>query len=124
MATRTTVEVIDDFDFTEGADTRTFSFDGVDYEIDLNDKNYKTMTKDFARYVDSARRAKVKGRRKRTETRSDAPKAPTGSKEQNDAIREWAIKRGKKVATRGRIPRDIINEFNEEHSGVPAFSSA
>lgn len=126
MATRTTVDVIDDFDFTEGAETRAFGFEGVDYEIDLTDKNYQKMRKDFARYVESARRVNRRGRRKRSETSkadgSTAKKAP-GSKEQNDAIRAWARSKGKQISSRGRIPQDIIDSFHAEAGSTPAFSS-
>lgn len=117
--------MIDDLDFTEGAETRTFSLDGTAYEIDLNDQNYQAMRRDFARYIDSGRRTKGKQRKTtRTEAPREAPKtAPVGTKEQNDAIREWARRGGMKVASRGRIPQDVVDKFHENHE-QPEFSSA
>lgn len=115
--------MIDDLDLTEGAETRTFSLDGVTYEIDLNDKNHQMLTKALGPFIDSGRRQPTSKGKPKAET----PK-PMGrtrvmlSKEQNDAIRQWARKRGHQVSSRGRIPADIVDKFQTE--GVtPEFSA-
>jgi hypothetical protein len=122
----------DDMDLTEGAETRTFSIDNVTYEIDLNDTNYRKLKMALRPFIDSARRQAVKGKPRKEPTKVEPPKIPMGdskpttlSKEQNDAIRDWARKRGHKVSSRGRIPSDIINEFHTDHApDEPSFSSA
>jgi hypothetical protein len=37
--------------------------------------------------------------------------------EQRAAIREWAIRKGMDVSTRGRIPQEITDEYNKTHRG-------
>ncbi len=120
----------DDMDMTEGAEPRTFSIDNVTYEIDLNETNYRKLKTALGPFIDSGRRQAVSKGRK--ETKAETPKIltvdskpTTLSKEQNDAIREWARKRGHKVSSRGRIPADIVNQFNTNHApDEPSFSSA
>ncbi|MFD1049891.1 histone-like nucleoid-structuring protein Lsr2, partial [Kibdelosporangium lantanae] len=53
------------------------------------------------------------------------------SREQTKAIRDWARQNGHVVSDRGRIPKSVIEAFEEAHSGKggkgkkgePAFSS-
>jgi hypothetical protein len=116
--------MIDDIDLTEGAETRTFSLDGVTYEIDLNDMHYRELCRALDRFIDSGRRqtATKSKQRKSSETpKAETPKAKPVTqaalnKEQSEAIREWARKQGHKVSSRGRIPRDIVNQFNSDHT--------
>jgi hypothetical protein len=63
MAQRRVVELIDDLDgkVLDHAETVTFGLDGVDYEIDLSDKNAAKLRGALAPYV-AAGRAKS-GRR-------------------------------------------------------------
>lgn len=115
--------MIDDMNLTEGAETRTFSLDSVTYEIDLNDTNFLKLKTALSPFIDAGRRqAAFKGKPK-----AEGPKVtakPMLSKEQNEAIREWARKRGHKVSSRGRIPADIVNKFNTEGvSTTPEFSA-
>lgn len=37
----------------------------------------------------------------------------------NQAIRDWAKKKGKTVSDKGRIPADIVEQFHEEHNYDP-----
>lgn len=115
--------MIDDIDLTEGAETRTFSLDGVTYEIDLNDTNHQALRKALGPFMDSGRRktATKSKQRKSSETpKAETPKAAVTpaalNKEQSEAIRDWARKQGHKVSSRGRIPRDIVNQFNSDHT--------
>lgn len=56
MATRTIVQTVDDLDGSLDACKRGFALDGVNYEIDLTDLNYKRMQKELAEFVRGARR--------------------------------------------------------------------
>jgi hypothetical protein len=53
MAQRTVVRLTDDLDGSEAATTITFSFDGVQYEIDLNKPNAADLREAVDPYVDA-----------------------------------------------------------------------
>jgi hypothetical protein len=115
MAQKVTVQLVDDLDGTAGSDISTvaFSLDGVSYEIDLTDGNAGKLRDHLAEFISSARR--TGGRAKRTNTLTAVP--PTGSgrsREQTQAIREWAKKNGHGVSTRGRIPAAVIEAFEAQ----------
>ena len=109
MAKKTLVQLVDDFtgDAIDDGAGRTvrFAFDGAEYEIDLNNAHIEEFTNDLERYIRASRR--VSGRRK---TSNAAPSRRGGSSETAD-IREWAESQGLKVATRGRIPADIVERY-------------
>ena len=45
-----------------------------------------------------------------------APKGrPSIDREQNQAIRDWARKRGMKVSDRGRIPAEVLEAYHKEN---------
>ncbi|TQS40611.1 histone-like nucleoid-structuring protein Lsr2 [Cryptosporangium phraense] len=115
MAQKVQVLLVDDIDGGEAEETVTFSLDGVSYEIDLSSKNAATLRDAVAPYVGAARKAgratAVKVAAAATRTRSTGSTA-TADREQNQAIREWAKKRGFKVSDRGRIPSDIVKKFH------------
>ena len=70
MATKTVVSVVDDIDGSESAETVTFTYEGVTYEIDLARKNRDALDAALSPYIEaarstgrgSARRAKVERR--------------------------------------------------------------
>ena len=118
MAQQTIVQMIDDLDGTSSnsIDTVTFGLDGVTYEIDLTEDNASKLRDRLAEFVDSARR--TGGRPKR----ATGPAASGGngagrSREQTQAIREWARNNDWEISDRGRIPADIIDAF-EAHAGT------
>jgi Lsr2 len=107
MAKKVTVSVVDDFDGTADADeTVEFAIDGVSYEIDLSSKNAKSLRDDLGRWIAAARR--VGGRRK---VRSAARARTSGSSEESAAVREWARRSGYEVASRGRLPAEILAAY-------------
>ena len=40
---------------------------------------------------------------------------PSIDREQNQAIRDWARKRGMKVSDRGRIPAEVLEAYHKEN---------
>jgi hypothetical protein len=119
MAQKVLVQLVDDLDGTTSNDISTvqFGLDGVTYEIDLTKTNAAKLRKNLEDFIASARR--VGGRAKRG-TAAGAPKAKTSAaggytREQNQAIREWAKKNGHDVSERGRIPSHIIEAFESAH---------
>lgn len=112
MATQTITKLIDDLDATlEATQTIDFTFKGVEYKIDLADKNAAAFEKALQKYVDAAQVTGKKRRQSKTSKTSDTA-----------AIREWAEKHGHKVSARGRIAAETIQAF--EASTMPKFSAA
>jgi hypothetical protein len=110
MAQRVQVLIEDDLDGSKADETVSFSLDGTPYEIDLSSDNALKLRKDFAVYIDHARKASGGGARPR---RGRARTGP--GRELSAEIRAWAKQRGHKVSERGRIPAAIIQEYKASH---------
>jgi Lsr2 len=108
MAQKVQVLLVDDLDGGEASETVSFSLDGTGYLIDLSSDNAGKLRKEFAQYIDHARRDGAGGRRR--------GRARTGpGRERSAEIRAWAKERGRKVSERGRIPATIIAEYEASH---------
>ncbi len=115
MAQKVTVSLIDDLDGDKADETVEFGVDGKNYEIDLSSSNASKLRDALAAYVAAARRP---GGRRRSGVSSNAAPAtrrPSVDREQNQAIRDWARKRGMKVSDRGRIPADVLDAYHQEN---------
>jgi hypothetical protein len=121
MAQKTIVQLIDDLDGKElklgQGETVTFGIDGVDYELDVSNRNAKKLRDALAGYVSAAR--KVGGSRSRGARTSSGGGAGTAKRdpEQTRAIREWAQRSGHQVSDRGRIPASVVDAYEQAHSG-------
>jgi Lsr2 len=107
MAQKVQVLLVDDLDGSEATETVTFGLDGASYEIDLSAGNASKLRKELASYVEHARKASGQPRRRRTRTGPN--------RERSAEIRQWAKSRGYKVSERGRIPANIVAEFEAAH---------
>jgi hypothetical protein len=119
MARKVQILLEDDLDGGPADETVTFSLDGVSYEIDLSAVNAARLRDDFAGYVGAARKA---GRQPRTATSSSSGTArkrtrPSKSGRDIPAIRAWATSEGFAVNQRGRIPADVLAEYDAAHAG-------
>ena len=94
--------LVDDIDGTEATTTLTFSVSGIDYTIDLNDKNFAKFEKAITPFVQHAQR--VGGRKQRG---ASVTKLPSNAK----IIRSWAQANGYAVPDRGRIPGEILAAY-------------
>jgi hypothetical protein len=112
VAQKVQVLLVDDIDGGEAEETVSFSLDGVSYEIDLSTKNAATLRDAVAPYVGVARKAGRAAAKATVVRARPAGSTATADREQNQAIREWAKKRGFKVSDRGRIPNDIVEKFH------------
>lgn len=111
MAQKVIVELIDDLDdepIDFGGETISFAVNGVEYTIDLNDKNATEFHRKLDYYIRHA--TKVGGRQ--TTARPAKPAADGASSQQ---IREWAAANGYSVSTRGRIAADIVKAYAAAH---------
>lgn len=111
MAKKVVVQFVDDIDdkpITSGGEHITFAVDGVEYEIDLNDKNAREFHRKISYYTEYATKVNRRGR-KSPERRTSAGQGNT------KAIREWALANGYEVSARGRIPANIEEAYNTAH---------
>jgi hypothetical protein len=107
MAQKVQVLLVDDLDGSEATETVSFGLDGTSYEIDLSSGNAGKLRKELAGYVEHARKASAPARRRRART------GP--GRERSAQIRQWAKQRGYKVNERGRIPANIVAEYEAAH---------
>lgn len=117
MAKQVITLLTDDLDGGEAQRTVEFGLDGVNYTIDLSEKNIDKLRKVFDPYLSAGTRmARPGGENRRIVRRGTAPAATSerGDKQQNRAIREWAGKNGHEVSERGRIPSAVIEAFNAQ----------
>jgi hypothetical protein len=108
------VTLVDDLDGSIASQTVGFGLDGVIYQIDLSDENAAKLRDGLTEFVANARRS---GGRRGTGSKSGEPSsssAPTADREQNQAIREWARKRGMKVSERGRLSADVLAAYHNQ----------
>lgn len=109
MAQKVLVQLVDDLDGSTSDDVTTvqFGLDGAEYEIDLGSPNAERLRKIFDEYVRSARRTGGRLRR-------GAP-GRSGSSGSDEAaqVRQWAAENGLELATRGRIPSHVIEQYRQ-----------
>ena len=112
MAQQTVVQLIDDLDGGEADETVTFALDGVEYAIDLSKGNAERLRESLADFVAKARRAG--GRKPRQGTGKSTVKATDKAEAQR--IRDWARAQGHQISDRGRIPQNLVVQFQEAHA--------
>jgi nucleoid-associated protein Lsr2 len=83
--------------------TRVFGLDGHDYEIDLCKKHSDKLEEILKRYSACARKAAARRGRRRRRT--------AAHRQRSAQIRAWAKRHGFQVSDRGRIPTDIVNNY-------------
>jgi hypothetical protein len=107
------VRLIDDLDGEAADETVEFGLDGKAFEIDLSKGNAGRLRDALSEFVGAARKAG--GARRRSAAAATPPRRPTIDREQNQAIRDWARKRGMKVSDRGRIPAEVLEAYHQEN---------
>jgi hypothetical protein len=105
MAQKVQVLLEDDLSGGPAEGTIRFGLDGTGYEIDLNAQNASKLRNIFQPYVEGAR--KTTGTRRRTR--------PATNRERSAEIRIWAKQAGIAVNDRGRIPTDVIAQYDAVH---------
>jgi len=111
MAQIREVRLVDDLDGSQAVETLEFSLAGRNYEIDLSEDNAKKLRDALAPFVNAARRVTAR-RRPGSSAGASGSRTSVADREQNQAIREWARKRGMKVSDRGRIPVEVLEAYN------------
>jgi hypothetical protein len=103
MAQQTTVTLTDDIDGGKAAETVSFGLDGRIYEIDLSKKNAAALRKALGEFTASARHVRP-GR-----SAAKVTKAP--ARVDAKAVREWAQSQGIAVSARGRVPSEVVEQY-------------
>jgi hypothetical protein len=98
---RTVIELTDDLDGSTAEETVEISLDGKSFELELSRRNAKTLRALLQPYISGGRRIG-----KRTQQVSRSHRYDT------TAVRKWAESNGIDVATRGRIPREVLAQFH------------
>jgi len=106
MAQKIQTFFIDDFDGSEAEGRVLFGLDGTQYEIDLSTEHAKELRTALARYIDAGRRITGTSRR----AGQNGRKAPANGVS-NTEVRTWAKAHGLEVKERGRIPAEVITQY-------------
>lgn len=116
MAKKQIVQFIDDIDgkVLEEFETVRWSLDGKQYEFDTSPKHAQQFRDSLTKYVEASR-AVAGGRRGGRAAAAASGNGGTRSKEQTQAIRDWANANGLPVSDRGRIPINVVEAFEAAH---------
>ena len=101
MATKVLTTLQDDFDGSNATQTIRFALDGIEYEIDVSDRNANRLRNSLGDFIAHGR--KVGGRRAR--------KTASSSQVDTRAVRKWAKANGIEVSSRGRIPAEVVERY-------------
>ncbi|WP_121160430.1 histone-like nucleoid-structuring protein Lsr2 [Micromonospora pisi] len=105
----------DDLDGGKADRTVEFGIDGVNYTIDLSEKNAGKLRKALDGYITAGNRIGRTTPEARGATGRGAPRgASRTDRDQNRAIREWATKNGYDISERGRIPASVVRAYRGE----------
>lgn len=114
MARREVVILEDDLEGGSADETVKFALDGVQYEIDLSKKNAARLRESLGEFVQRSRRVGRGGVVVGGRAAARARGSVAADREQNRAIRAWAKRKGRNISDRGRIPQDIVDEYNAD----------
>ena len=107
MSTKTVL--VDDMDGGDADATIAFAINGEGYSMDLSSKNADAFYAALDPWLSIATR-------NRADREASVNNHLVGVK-QRAAIREWAVKQGIEVSSRGRIPQELADEYNRTHKG-------
>jgi nucleoid-associated protein Lsr2 len=103
---RLDVQLEDDLSGGPADETVAFGIDGRSYEIDLSAQHAADFRRKLARFIERARVDRA--RRARAAVRTSA------SRERSRQIRAWAQAQGFDLAAHGRLPGQIIAQYERE----------
>jgi nucleoid-associated protein Lsr2 len=101
MATKVLRTLQDDIDGSDAIETVRFALDGVEWEIDLSERNANRLRNSLSDFMAHGR--KVGGKRERKPVSSNEIDARV--------IRQWAETNGIEISSRGRIPAEVVERY-------------
>lgn len=111
MAKEIITRLRDDIDGSEASRTVVFGWDGVQYELDLSNKNATAFGKLIEPYVSAARRTGGRQVRRTTAKSTTRKRSSKSASADPSAVREWAAQNGFTVSPRGRISAAILEAY-------------
>jgi hypothetical protein len=112
MASKVMTILEDDLDGSKATETVRFALDGVEWEIDLSERNANRLRNSLSDFIAHGR--KVGGRAKRG-TGSRGSSRTRRDQSRTQAIRKWAQSHGYDVSERGRVPAHIVEAYEAAH---------
>ncbi len=100
---RLEVQLEDDLTGGPADETVQFGVEGRTYELDLNAKHAADFRRRLAPFIEHARRVRHRGGRGAIRTAE--------SRERSRQIRAWAEQQGFDLAAHGRLPADVIAQY-------------
>lgn len=111
---KTIVTKIDDLtgkEYDKG-ETITFSFEGEQFEIDLNSFNARNFRRSMNKYMEKGRKVRsAQGR-----THKGNGRRATHDREYVHTVRAWAKENGYEVADRGRVPQAVYAAYEKANA--------
>ena len=112
MATITRTYQVDDLDGSEDdVSTVQLALDGTSYEIDLSAVNADRLREKLERFIAVGKQAAPQ----KSRPAKRGVKPAVASRDQTQAIRDWAQQNGYAVSGRGRISRAVQEAFDAAH---------
>src|SRR5258705_84309 len=109
MAREVSTRLIDDTDGKEAHQTVRYGLDGVTYEIDLSDANAAKLRAFLGKFIPHSTRVKGTAGAKAPHRAANAPELDSR------AIRAWAESQGIEVSSRGRVPAEVVAQYQKAH---------
>ncbi|KIH97216.1 hypothetical protein LP52_20410 [Streptomonospora alba] len=113
MSRKVEVLLVDDLDGGTAEESVEFGIDGKSYQIDLSSENAKELRETLSPFLQGARKVPQSGPGRKGQ--QGRKKAAGGSSRRAAEIRSWAKQAGKQVNDRGRIPAEIVAEYEAAH---------
>jgi len=103
MARRTRLTLVDDIDGGPATETLRFGIGGIEYEIDLSERNAARLRTQLVPFMEHGRKSAPRARRV---VRTAA------SRRRSREIRAWASAQGIELSGRGRIPASVAAGYD------------
>jgi hypothetical protein len=117
MARQVITTLIDDLDGKKADRTVEFALDGTSYTIDLSEANAGKLRKALDPFINAGTRIGrgSLGRGQARHVGAVTSGRTAGSRDENKAIRDWAIRNGHQISERGRIPQSVSDAYRAAH---------
>jgi hypothetical protein len=116
MAKATVEVLVDDLDGTEAVETVWLGWNGDWRELELSKKNLAALSRALDRYWTVSRPiAATKQTQRGARPAAAPPPRSIQRKPDPKLIRAWASENGIQVRARGRIPADVVRQYNDAH---------
>jgi hypothetical protein len=134
MAQKVEVTITSDLSGDPGAHGVTIGLDGSFTELDLTEAEHAALKRDLDAYFEKGRKATVTGKRgpgrpKAAKAAAGVPGGTTGggsglTKEERQAVRDFAATHGHPLSTRGRLPDLAITAWRQQSAEILSHLAA